>query len=141
MCHSPPDTSTPDGSGDYPGRRPVFRHWYRKRHIENVSDDDGRRMTPKSHGKSNFGAHFRLSDGPDKIFWVHSIPCHLKKVCHIMFGGGYASPPLAQTAKVNVDFSEIDHVGSHGSTGDLCLKDTGEGGFGRVCPAGQSSKQ
>ena len=51
-----------------------------------------------------------------------------------MFGGGYASPPLAQTAKGNVDFSEIDHVGSHGSTGDLCLKDTGEGAFGRLPP-------
>ena len=33
-----------------------------------------------------------------------------------------------------MDFSEIDHVGSHGSTGDLCLKDTGEGGFGRSAP-------
>ena len=51
-----------------------------------------------------------------------------------MFGGGYASPPLAQTAKVNVDFSEIDHLGSGGSTGDRCLQDTGEGGFGRYAP-------
>ena len=33
---------------------------------------------------------------------------------------------VAQTAKGNVDFYEIAHVGSHGSTGDLCLKDTGE---------------
>ena len=91
-------------------------------------------MTPKWHQKSNFGAHFRLSDGPDKIFWVHSIPCHLKKVCHATYGWGYASPPLAQTAKVNVDFSEIDHLGSGGSTGDRCLQDTGEGGFGRCAP-------
>ena len=91
-------------------------------------------MTPKSHQKSNFGAHFRQSAGPDKIFWVHSIPCHLKKVCNIMFGGGYASPPLAQTAKVNVDFSEIDQFGSDRSTGDFCLRDTGEGAFGRLPP-------
>ena len=52
----------------------------------------------------------------------------------VTFGGGYASPPLAQTAKVNVDFSEIDHLGSGGSTGDRCLQDTGEGGFGRCAP-------
>ena len=51
-----------------------------------------------------------------------------------MFGGGYASPPLAQTAKVNVDFSEIDQFGSDRSTGDFCLRDTGEGAFGRLPP-------